>query len=110
MHESEVTQSCPTLKNAGEDCYFLLHVIQVKVTQWCPTFCDSMDYRPPGSSVHGTLQARVLEWGAIAFSIIDYTKAFNCVDHNKLENSLSWKYQTTLLASCEICMQIKKQQ
>ena len=47
-----------------------------------------MDCSPPGSSVHGTLQARVLEWGAIAFSIIDYTKAFNCVDHNKLENSM----------------------
>ena len=41
---------------------------------------------------------------------IDYTKAFNCVDHNKLENSSSWKYQSTLPASCEICMQIKKQQ
>ena len=41
---------------------------------------------------------------------IDYTRAFNCVDHNKLENSLSWEYQTTLSASCEICMQIKKQQ
>ena len=41
---------------------------------------------------------------------IDCTKAFNCVDHNKLENSSSWKYQTTLPASCEICMEIKKQQ
>ena len=81
-----------------------------EVIQSCLTLRDPMDCSPPGSSVHGTLQARVLEWGAIAFSIIDYTKAFNCVDHNKLENSLSWKYQTTLLASCEICMQIKKQQ
>ena len=32
------------------------------------------------------------------------------MDHNKLENSSSWKYQTTLPASCEICMEIKKQQ
>ena len=32
------------------------------VTQSCPTLCDSMDCSPPGSSVHGILQARVLEW------------------------------------------------
>ena len=32
--------------------------------------CDSMDCSPPGTSVHGILQARVLEWGAIAFSIV----------------------------------------
>ena len=36
--------------------------------QLCLTLCDPMDYSPPGSSVHGILQARVLEWGAIAFS------------------------------------------
>ena len=34
----------------------------------CPTLCDPMDYSPPGSSVHGILQARVLEWVAISFS------------------------------------------
>ena len=38
----------------------------VKVTQSCPTFCDPVDYRPPGSSVHGILQARILEWVAIS--------------------------------------------
>ena len=43
MHESEVAQSCPTLR-------------------------DSMDCSLPGSSIHGIFQARVLEWGAIAFS------------------------------------------
>ena len=41
----------------------------VLITQSCPTLCDPMDYSPPGSSVHGILQARVLEWGAIAFSV-----------------------------------------
>ena len=42
---------------------------------------------------------------------IDYTKAFDCVDHNKLENSSKrWEYQTTWPASWEICMEIKKQQ
>ena len=38
------------------------------VAQSCPTLCDPMDSSLPGSSVHGILQARVLEWGAIAFS------------------------------------------
>ena len=46
----------------------------------------------------------------IYFCFIDYTKAFDCVDHNKLENSERWKYQTTWPASWEICMQVKKQQ
>ena len=36
--------------------------------QSCPTLCDPMDYSQPGSSAHGIFQARVLEWGAIAFS------------------------------------------
>ena len=39
-----------------------------EVAQSCPTPSDPMDCRPPGSSVHGIFQARVLEWGAIAFS------------------------------------------
>ena len=38
------------------------------VTQSCPTLCNSLDYSPPGSSVHGILQARILEWVAIPFS------------------------------------------
>ena len=38
------------------------------VTQLCPTLCDLMDYSPPDSSVHGILQARILEWVAIFFS------------------------------------------
>ena len=39
-----------------------------EVAQLCPTPSDPMDCSPPGSSVHGIFQARVLEWGAIAFS------------------------------------------
>ena len=39
-----------------------------KSLQSCPTLCDPMDCNPPGSSAHGIFQARVLEWGAIAFS------------------------------------------
>ena len=39
-----------------------------KSLQLCPTLCDPIDSSPPGSSIHGIFQARVLEWGAIAFS------------------------------------------
>ena len=39
-----------------------------KSLQPCPTLCDPIDGSPPGSSVHGIFQARVLEWGTIAFS------------------------------------------
>jgi len=39
-----------------------------KSLQLCPTLCDPIDGSPPGSSVYGIFQARVLEWGAIAFS------------------------------------------
>ena len=83
-------QSCPTLrprrrqptrlphtwdspgKNTGVGCHFLLQCMKGKseseVTQLCPTLSDPMDCSPPGSSVHGIFQARVLQWGAIAFS------------------------------------------
>ena len=40
-----------------------------EVVQLCPTLSDPMDCSLPGSSIHGIFQARVLEWGAIAFSL-----------------------------------------
>ena len=59
-------------KNTGVGCHFLLQCMKVKieseVTQSCPTLSDPMDCSPPGSSIHGVFQARVLERGAIAFS------------------------------------------
>ena len=59
-------------KNTGLGCHFLLQCMEVKseseVTQSCPTLCDPMDCSLPGSSTHGIFQARVLEWGTIAFS------------------------------------------
>ena len=85
-------QSCPTLcdpidgwqptrlprpwdspgKNTGVGCHFLLQFKKVKseseVAHSCPTLHDPMDCSLPGSSVRGIFQARVLEWGAIAFS------------------------------------------
>ena len=83
-------QSCPTLcdpidsspldspvwdsprKNTGVGCHFRLQCMRVKSesegTQSCPTLSVPMDCSPPGSSIYGILQARVLEWVAIAFS------------------------------------------
>ena len=49
-----------------------------EVIQSCPTLSDPMDCGLPGSSIHEIFQARVLEWGAIAFSIND------TLDQNKL--------------------------
>ena len=51
-------------KNTGVGC----HCLPRLVPQLCPTLRDPMDCSTPGSSVHGIFQARVLEWGAIAFS------------------------------------------
>ena len=87
---AESLQSCPTLrphrrqptrlprpwdspgKNTGVGCHLLLKCMKVKseseVAQSSPTLHTPMDCSPPGSSVHGIFQARVLEWGAIAFS------------------------------------------
>ena len=42
-----------------------------EIAQPCLTLCDPMDFSLPGSSIHGIFQARVLEWGAIAFSITE---------------------------------------
>ena len=59
-------------KNTGVGCRFLFQCMKVKseseVGQSCLTLPDPMDCSLPGSSIHGIFQARVLEWGAIAFS------------------------------------------
>ena len=49
---------------------------------------------------------------SISFCFMDYAKAFDCVDHNKLWKILKerWEYQTAWPASWEICMQVRKQQ
>ena len=59
-------------KNTGVGCHFPLQCMKVKseseVAQLCLFLRDPMYYSPPGSAVPGILQARVLEWVAIAFS------------------------------------------
>ena len=114
-------QSCPTLcdpmdgptrlprpwdppgKNTGVGCHFLLQYMKVKseseVAQSCLTLSNPMHCSLPGSSVHGIFQARVLEWGAIAFSdywvwyviikscpILNYS--FKCYINNNNNNYL----------------------
>ena len=62
-------------KNTGVGCHFLLQCMKVKsegeVVQSGPTLSYLMDCSLPGSSVHGIFQARIREWGAIAFSTVD---------------------------------------
>ena len=59
-------------KNTGVGCHFLLQCMKVKseseVAQSCPTLCNPTDCSPPGSSVYGILQARILEWVAMRSS------------------------------------------
>ena len=66
-----VAAAAKSLQSTGVGCH-CLQCMEVKseseVTQSCLTLHDPMDCSPPGSSVHGIFQARVLEWGAIAFS------------------------------------------
>ena len=68
-------------KNTGVGCHFLLQCMKVKseseATQSCPTLSDPMDCSLPGFTVHGIFQARVLEWGAIAFSALFYLLVYN---------------------------------
>ena len=81
-------------KNTGAGCHFLLQCIKVKseseVAQSCPTLSDPMECSPPGSPVHGIFQARVLAWGAIAFS--------NCKHRAVTESTTSRLSSHTLLS------------
>ena len=68
-------------KSTGVGCHCLLlrGAAAAKLLQSCQTLCDPMDSSPPGSSVHGILPARILEWVAISFS--------NALMHAKLLQS-----------------------
>ena len=73
-------------KNTGVGYHFLLQCMKVKsvseVAQSYPTLSDPMDCSLPSSSVHGIFQARVLEWGAIAFSKKDsICSSYYCAIH-----------------------------
>ena len=72
-----LTPNCPILftlicPSKGERLHSAIILgslcMRAKLLQLCPTICDPVDYSPPGSSVHGIFQARILEWVAISFS------------------------------------------
>ena len=87
-------------KNTGVGCHCLLQCMKMKseseVAQSCSTLSDPMDCSLPGSSAHGIFQARILEWGAIAFSLErlrpslrrrkrrSWTSPFSMKPHNQL--------------------------
>ena len=67
------------------------------VAQWCLTLCDPMDCSPPGSSVHGILQARILEW--VVSSSRGSSQAKNricasCIGRRILYHCTTWKVQS----------------
>ena len=68
-----------------------------EVTQSCPTLSDLMDCSPPGSSIHGIFQARVLEWGAIAFSV--HLSNYFLIDYEDENQSGYLQVATTLTKS-----------
>ena len=98
-------------KNTGVGCHFLLQCMKVKseseVAQLCPTPSDPMDCSLPGPSVHGIFQARVLEWGAIAFSVgtciyiyIYFFFLFQILFHSMLLQNIEYSPLGSTVGSC----------
>ena len=89
-------------KNTGVGCHFLPQWMKVKSEsediQSCPSLSDPMDCSLPGFSVHGIFQARVLEWGAIAFSDIRHYLASYQSNH--------WKTSSATIMSFKKCSMI----
>ena len=82
-------------KNTGAGCHFLLQCMKVKseteVTQSCLTLSDPMDCSLPGSSVHGILQARILEWVAISFSkTLSYKEQISWLPESGAGGEVKW--------------------
>ena len=97
-------------KNTGVGCHFLLQCMKVKsqseVAQSCLTLRDPMDCSLSGSSIHGVLQARVLEWGAIAFFNMHQMQNMYLVDcsvtWSKFSSSLWDIFFPSYTINCEI--------
>ena len=68
-HASRIgTESVLQTLQGSPSARVLNHMRACSVAQLCPSLCDPMDCSPPGSSVHGIFQTRILEWVAISFS------------------------------------------
>ena len=81
-------------KNTGVGCHFLFQCMKVKseseAAPSCSTPSDPMDCSLPGSSIHGIFQARVLEWGATAFSYTALTYSFPYLEPVCFSMSSTW--------------------
>ena len=97
----------------------MLKILQARLQQYVN--CELLDVQAGFRKGRGTREQianicwiikKVREFHKnIYFCFIDYAKAFDCVDHNKLRKILQeWEYQATWPASWEICMQVRKQQ
>ena len=95
-------------KNTGVGCHFLLQCMKVKsereVAQLWPTLCDPMDCSLPGSSVHGIFQARVPEWGVIAFSRVTGLEQRKVPEPTLLR---SWDSGCTFESHCSLLFEVK---
>ena len=80
-------------------CYLILAIneseieIESEVAHWCPTLCDSVDCSQPGSSVHGILQARTLEWVAISYTPILNIRQTSIIFHLEGKDLKKWYYE-----------------
>ena len=92
-------------KNTGVGCHFLLQCMKVKseseVIQSCLTLSDPVDCSLTGSFVHGICQARVLEWGAIAFSSIITNTILFCIKSGSLVTKFCPTLPTPWTIACQ---------
>ena len=98
-------------KNTGVGCHFLLQCMKVKneseVAQSCLTLSDPMDCSLPGSSMHGIFQARILEWGAIAFSDATWEAQINYTSVKKTKDGCYKKMAALATLQVHIILQFQ---
>ena len=92
----------------------MLKILQVRLQQYMTWELPDVQAgfrkaRDQSANIHWIIEKAREFQKNIYFCIIDYTYAFDCVEYNCGKFFKRWEYQTTLLASWEICMQVKKQ-
>ena len=113
----ECSNSC-TIALISHACKGMLKIVQARLQQYMNSelpdvqagFWKGRGTRDQIANIRWIIKKAREFQKSIYFCFIDYAKAFDCVDHNKLWKILRWEYQTTWPASWEICMQVKKQQ